>query len=378
MFSEKDLRELVNYHAKSSMLSVYLNTDPTIGNADLYRLRLRNMLKSVDLDEDVKRVEQYFNTEYDWLGKSVAIFSNSVDEFFRVYSLAVPVADLINVGVKPNLRPLVSLLDNYGGYGVVLVDKQGARLFHFHLGELKEQDGILGDNVRQSKAGGSAMTGMRGGKSTQDRTMDETVERNMRELVEFATHFFQEKHIRRILLSGTEDNIALFRSYLPKSWQSLIVGTFSVGMTAPHLEVLEKAMEIGHQAEIAREKDLVERLITTFAKHGPAEVGLEPTLKMVSEGRVQMLVVHRGFKKEGFRCPDCGIITTMPDEACAACAEPKQPVEDIVALSVSVVLENNGEIEFVQNNSDLQSVGSIGAFLRSLTETGPPGIFQAA
>jgi peptide subunit release factor 1 (eRF1) len=84
----------------------------------------------------------------------------------------------------------------------------------------------------------------------------------------------------------------------------------------------------------------------------------------VSEGRVQMLMVHRGFRKSGFRCPDCGILTTMPDEACASCLEPKQPVEDIIALSVSVVLENNGEIEFVQNNDDLQSVGSIGAFLR--------------
>lgn len=364
MFSETDLRELVNYHAKSTVLSVYLNTDPTIGNADSYRLRLRNMLKSVDLDDDVKRVEQYFKTEYDWLGKSVAIFSNSEEDFFRVFSLAVPVADLINVGVRPNLRPLVSLLDNYGGYGVVLVDKQGARLFHFHLGELKEQQGILGDNVRQSKGGGSALPGMRGGISTQSRTMDETVERNMRESVEFATKFFQDKHIRRILLSGTEDNIALFRSYLSKSWQSLIVGTFAIGMTAAPLEVLEKAMEIGHEAEISREKGLVERLITTFEKHGPAEVGLEPTLKMVSEGRVQMLVVHRGFRKEGFRCPDCGIITTMPDEACEACSQPKQPVEDIVALGVSVVLENNGELEFVQNNTDLQSVGSIGAFLR--------------
>ena len=140
MFSENDLRELVNYSAKSAMLSIYLNTDPTLGNSDSYRLRLRNMLKSVELEEDVERVEQYFNNEYDWAGKSVAIFSDVSAEFLRVYPLAVPVADLINIGVRPNVKPLASLLDSYGGYGVVLLDKQGARMFYFHLGELNKKE----------------------------------------------------------------------------------------------------------------------------------------------------------------------------------------------------------------------------------------------
>ncbi len=364
MFSENDLRELVNYSAKSAMLSIYLNTDPTLGNSDSYRLRLRNMLKSVELEEDVERVEQYFNNEYDWAGKSVAIFSDVSAEFLRVYPLAVPVADLINIGVRPNVKPLASLLDSYGGYGVVLLDKQGARMFYFHLGELKEQEGIFGDSVKQSKGGGSAMTGMRGGVATQNRSIEETVERNMRESVEFATYFFQDKHIRRILLSGSDDNIALFRSYLPKSWQSLIVGTFSVGMNATEHEVLVRAMEIGQATEIAREKDLVQRLITTFAKKGAAEIGLEPTLKAVSEGRVQTLVILHGYQKEGYRCPDCGIITSFPDVICEGCMQPKQVVQDIVALAVSVVMENHGEIEFVHQSTDLQNVGNIGAFLR--------------
>ena len=151
MFTEKDLRELVGHQSKTSMMSIYLNTDPAEGNADSYRLRLRNMLKTTDLSDDIARIELFFETEYDWSGKSVAVFSDVTEDFFRVFPLAVPVKDLVNVGIRPNVRPLAGLLDSFGGYGVVLLDKQGARLFHFHLGELYEQEGVLGELIKQVK-----------------------------------------------------------------------------------------------------------------------------------------------------------------------------------------------------------------------------------
>ena len=98
--------------------------------------------------------------------------------------------------IRPNVRPLAGLLDSFGGYGVVLLDKQGARLFHFHLGEIHEQEGVLGEVIKQIKTGGSS-TGMRGG-GLQARDLDQTVEKNMRDTVEFSTKFFEENHIRRI------------------------------------------------------------------------------------------------------------------------------------------------------------------------------------
>ena len=364
MFSEKELRELVDYHAPSAMLSIYLNTDPSLGNTDSYRLRLRNMLKTVDQNADVERIEQFFDTEYDWSGKSVSIFSNMENDFFRVYPLAVPVQDLINIGTRPNVRPLAALLDSYGGYGVVLIDKQGARLFHFHLGEVKEQEGILGETIRQTKGGGSALPGKRSGAAQPARAVEETVERNMRDSVEFAIKFFEEKHIRRILLSGSDDNIALFRTYLPKAWQSLVVGSFPAAMTASQTEVYQRAMEIGMRAERNREQLLMERLITQAAKKSGAVVGLESTLEMLHEGRIQTLVTHAGYQASGFRCADCNTITTLPEENCKNCSQTLQPVQDVVALAVSTIMEGGGEVEVVLDNPELERAGQVGAFLR--------------
>src|SRR3990170_4849132 len=164
MFTERDLRELLEYTAGHAVLSVYLNTDPTEGSADAYKLRLRSMLKDIDLPEDASLIERYFDHEHDWSGKSVAIFSCEPEGFFRVYAFAVPLRDRVRSSERPYVKPLANLMDLYGGYGVALVDKRGARLFYFHLGELREQEGLMGEPIRHTKrGGGSAAPGRRGG-----------------------------------------------------------------------------------------------------------------------------------------------------------------------------------------------------------------------
>ena len=85
MLDESTLQELLELNEENGVLSVYLNTEPSQGNADAYKLRLRHMLEQVNLPKDKEAVEAYFNTEYDWSGKSVAVFSCSKQNVFRSY-----------------------------------------------------------------------------------------------------------------------------------------------------------------------------------------------------------------------------------------------------------------------------------------------------
>ena len=95
MFTENDLRELLEFKTEQQVLSVYLNTDPTLGSADAYRPRLRGMLKDVEFEEDVRKIEHYIDLEFDWSGKGVALFSCSEEDFFRAYTFAVPLRDRV-------------------------------------------------------------------------------------------------------------------------------------------------------------------------------------------------------------------------------------------------------------------------------------------
>jgi peptide subunit release factor 1 (eRF1) len=365
MLTESDLRELLDYQTSGSVLSIYLNTEPAEGSVDASKLRLRSMLKEVDLPDDILRVERFIEHEFDWAGRSVAIFSCATDDFFRAYTLAVPVRSRVRVSDRPHVKPLADLLDFYGGYGVALVDKQGARLFYFHLGELREQEGVMGETVRRTKrGGGSQAQGRRGGTAGQTNYVEEVAERNTKEAVDFAAHFFSEKNVRRILLGGTEDNVALFRAHLPKAWQSLVVGTFPMSMTASHSEVLERAMQIGQEAERRREAKLVDTAITGAAKGRGGVVQLEETLSAVHQGRVQILLISEGFRAPGRRCQGCGYVTSKKVQVCPFCGGKFEPISDAVELVVRKVMQSGGDVEVLHDKRALQDHGHIGALLR--------------
>jgi peptide chain release factor subunit 1 len=365
MLNEINQRELLDFSASEPVLSVYINTDPSAGNADAYRLRLRTMLKEVNLPQDVAAVEGYLNQEYNWSGRGVAIFSCAPQEFFRAYPLGVPVSDRVFIGDRPSVKPLADLLDSYGGYGVVLVDKQGARVFSFHLGQLCEQEGMLGEAIKHTKHGGaSSRPGQRGGIAGQAHSDDEVVGRNMKESAEFTLHFFEEKHIRRILIGGTEDNVAMFRALLPKAWQSLIVGSFPMAMTASHADVLSKAIQVGMGAARQREDLMVNGLITAAAKGEAGVVGMSDTLAAVQDGRVQTLVISEGFHEPAYRCKNCSRLSTEVVARCAVCEGEIEKIPDGVEYLVSTVMRAGGGVQVVHLNPVLEQAGHIGALLR--------------
>jgi peptide subunit release factor 1 (eRF1) len=365
MITDQNKQELLHYQPGQPVLSVYLNTDPAEGNADFHRRNLRSMLKDVPLPADVEAIIEFLEHKHDWSGKSTAMFSCSGDGFFRAYPIAMPIRSRMVIGDRPYIKPIADLLDLYGGYGVVVIDKQGARYFHFHLGELQEQDGVVGESIRHTKrGGGSQAAGRRGGIAGQTAYVDETTERNMRESAGHAIRFFAEKNVRRILIGGTDDNVAMFRNFLPKAWQSLVVGSFPISMTASHNEVLEKAMEIGRQAEKQREIHLVESIVTNAAKGRGGVVGLQNTLDAIREGRVQTLVIRDGYREAGRQCTSCGYITVEPRETCIYCSGTTEKIADVVEVAVRQEMGVGGEVEVLHADQVIQGFDKIGAILR--------------
>lgn len=245
MFSETRLRKIQDYTASDPVVSLYLNTEPSNGNVETHRLRLRNMLKSLYLEQDVEKITRFFEQEYDWSGRSIAVFSCAPAGFFEYISLAIPIKDFIQVGSRPIIEPLFDQLEEFNNIGVALVDQQGARFLNFKLGELVDQEGLMGSQIKNIKSGTSSSAhGLRGGSLDGARRVKEKVDHNLRDSIEFGEKFFTRHKVNKIVIGGNEENAARFKAGLNKGMQGIVVGTFAINIAANHTEVWNRILHL--------------------------------------------------------------------------------------------------------------------------------------
>ena len=345
MLTAAALQELVAFRANGNgtpVLSLYLNVDPH-RSTETYRLALRSMLDSVDHQisrKDREAVERYIDLEYDWHGRGLACFSCAAESFWHVFPLMVPVQDTVFVGSRPYVKPLGDLLDTYARYGVALVDREGAHLFLFNMGALEEVTGIAGEDVKRHKQGGWAS-------ARYQRHEDEAAYRNLKEAAEMTAQIVQEGRCQRLILGGTDGNVAHFSDMLPKAVRRLVVGTIDAEMTASPAEIQDKSLALILEASAARKQELVQQLITTAAKNGPAALGLTDTLAAVYGGRAYHVVMDDSYAQRAWRCDTCGYVGTEEADTCPQCESPLRILPDAADSLVRWAISKDIELTVV-------------------------------
>ena len=368
MFSRKDLQELAEYHGTGApVLSLYLNVDPSQHTTDEYKLALRQLLRGASeqaASQDIAAVEHFFDLEYDWSGRGMAVFSCAADNFWRTFALAVPVADQVFVGPRPYLTPLANLWDTFGRFVVAIVDRHGVRLMLYHVGELIRTEGMMGEPVRRVKAGGGSTEGRRGGASTTaNKQQDEVAARNLKEAAELTLAFCEAHQPRNVLLGGKAETLKQFKAKLPRVWADHVIGTFAADMGINENDVRDAALEILAEVEREHETALANAIITAAAKGKGGVVRLDDTLSAAHEGRVQILLVAEGYKAEGFQCQQCAYVTGQRLDKCPFCGGTMGHIPDAVETIVQQVLEQGGHVEMVAGHKELNAAG-VGALLR--------------
>jgi peptide chain release factor subunit 1 len=370
MFTQDHLQELLNLDVNGAgVVSVYLDTDCSQQTAETIKMHVRGMLRDLNgaHAEDAAVIERYLDHSYDWSKPGLALFSAAETDFFRTFPVAVTFRNRLRVGPKPYVKPLAHLLDYYAHYGVILIDRVGARFFEYHLGELQSSHGVMGEDVRHLKKGsGSSAAGMRSGaRGAQggSRHEDEVMQRNMREAAAEAGRFFANKPIRRLFIGGTAENVAHFRELLSKQLQSRIAGTFAMDMTAGEHEVRKQTLEMLSDYNQQRERKLVESMIAANARGANATVGLDDTLQAISDKRVETLIISDGLQTPGYVEDTNGFVVANLARSPLSDSE-LRPVADVIDSAVAYTMGQGGHVEVISDNPDLEAVGRIGAILR--------------
>jgi peptide chain release factor subunit 1 len=270
--------------------------------------------------------------------------------------------------MQPYIKPLADYADAYDRYGVVLVDREGARLFLFNQGALQEATGMLGEEIKAQLSDATGRGGRSGagpglGKSPGvDRKIEHIAAQNLREVVDLTQRFYRAGHCDRIILGGTDQNRARFMSLLPKSLEGKVIGEISIDMYASEDEVLDRSMPVIEESIVERKAALVENLITAAHKE-MGSLGLGRTLLAMQERRIQTLVIQEGYRHAGRMCTNCGYLTLSESDVCSVCGGGVQVLEDIVDHLVHRAIEMDVEVVFVDDEA-LAEAGGIGSIWR--------------
>ncbi|MBS1113753.1 MAG: hypothetical protein H6Q92_1516, partial [Nitrospirae bacterium] len=166
MLSREELRDIAKLRNEGAyFVSLYLNVNAMTTVKDNYVIHVKNMLKETaeKLDKtvlkkvkaDIAKIESYILTNKRVFKKGLVILSSQERKFWKEYHLAVPFRNEIIVDGTPYVKPLLDVLDNYQRCAILLVDRESARFFLVHLGEIEEYSEVHSEDVpgRHKKGG---------------------------------------------------------------------------------------------------------------------------------------------------------------------------------------------------------------------------------
>ncbi|MFI9596072.1 VLRF1 family aeRF1-type release factor [Nonomuraea sp. NPDC052265] len=319
------LRELVTLKDEVGVVSLYTTADPTeeASARPAWGIRLRNELGAIreqvaswpDRDRRAAVLSRLEALEPDIRdlvdaaesGLGRALFAAVSDEDVRKVSLQVPVQDCAVLESTAYVRPLVTAMATSAPAGLVLVSREGVRLIDHRYGAAEDVTRIAFDlntedwrQMRGPGPGGTTQTD-----STQvdryQRRIDDHLRRFLNGVAPEVRHRAEALSWTDVLLVGDPALTEILAGALHSTQVvqvDTIVDTQSASEAAEHV-----AAELAAARE-RRDAALVTRARDAALSGGKGVLGLNQTLALLNEGRVDHLLLDENGRWSGFRGAD--------------------------------------------------------------------------
>ncbi|HYE90732.1 MAG TPA: Vms1/Ankzf1 family peptidyl-tRNA hydrolase [Terriglobales bacterium] len=370
MFSQDQIAQLEGFDARDArVLSVYLDLDPASQVRRSYRVAFDAMVKAARerldegaraaLAEEAVRVQGLLENETP-RGLGLAVFSCAARGLWQTSYFAVRVRNHLAFEARPDLAPLLMLIDAHERYAVALVDKATARLFVIFAGEIEEREEVTHELVRKHEQGGWSQSHFQ-------RHADTHVLWHLKNAVARLTELHRRRRFDRLILAGAEEATSELRRLLPRALAQRVVATLPSQVTANEHELVEKTLVV--EREVAR--DLEERVLVDIQENlnpgGRASLGVMPVLAALWSDVVQTLVVADGLQLEGSECPNCHRLDGGVARTCPTCQQPMRAVDDVVHRAMGRALEQGATVDMLHGDRAQRLMaqgGGLAAMLR--------------
>lgn len=371
--TEERIRELAGFRADAApVVTVYLDMDGrrTPKYADVEARADRLLRRPIEryagngqpsVADDLRRVQQRLKEGFDRSRtRGVAVFASGPAGLWEVVELPVPVRDQVVVNATPHVRQLELVVDQSERFGVLLADRQRARMFVFEQGELIDRSELFEQLPRGDDEAGGRDRGA-------DRHHREVAAHaHLRHAADVAWRVYQERDFDHLIIGAPEDIANELQRDLHRYLQERVVARLSVPVASSEATICEEALKVEAEVERRKEAALVERLRDAVGAGRGGVAGLEPVLRALGERRVDVLLVSDDFEAPGWHCPSCRHLATRvaAGRGCPMCGEEMVLSDDIIEEAVEEALLQSCKVQTCSGNADLDVLGRVGALLR--------------
>lgn len=308
--------------------------------------------------DDLRKIEAFVRAGIDRSEtRGLAIFSCAASDLWKVIELPVPVRSQVVINHAPAVGQLESVVQEHEPIGVLLADKQRARLFVFALGRLVERSELIDELPRDYDLRGLRERG------TPEHHIEELAHQHLRHAARAAFDLWQAQGFQHLAVGAPDAIASELEGALHPYLRERLCGRVHLSVGASHAEVQQAAAEVEAAVERDREAALVARLKEASATGRKGVAGLAGTLKALNEHRAERLVVSKGFSQEGWRCLETGALA-MVGPTNPVNGVTMQRVEDVVEDAIEAALAQGVPVTICIGNADLDVLGRIGALLR--------------
>ncbi|MFZ0771515.1 MAG: hypothetical protein WCA49_18650 [Candidatus Sulfotelmatobacter sp.] len=291
-----------------------------------------------------------------------AIFACSAQGFWREYDLPAQLSGTqLLVNRHFHLKPLAQLLGAFPSLGVVLVDRQRARLFDLRLGELNEREGFFHPLPRRGRSDGFA--GYDGGHA--ERRVADEARQHFKLIAEVLKNALEKHVFEHWILGCQETHWSQFQPLLHPEVAQKLLGRFSTEVAHVSRDVIRSHAEqifAGWQTNRCRE--LVRETISQARGNGRGVTGLRRVLHSLELGEVQALLVGDNYVAQAVECTGCGHLDAHLVNLCPVCGRETREVVDVAEAILPWVIRHDIELFYVKDDPELDGVGNIAALLR--------------
>ncbi|HET9076325.1 MAG TPA: hypothetical protein VFN68_05295 [Acidimicrobiales bacterium] len=362
------IRSIAGHAGQPVVTSLYLDVDgrrrprwEDLENAVNHLLRRARRLAdrrgpdtAAAVDADLAAITGHLAGGLDRTGfRGVAVFSSAGDGWLQTVEIPVPVRDRVAVGDRPDVSPLLEVLDKAPRYLMVLVDRQESRLVHARLGRMEEQPGPTDPVERQ--VDNDVELG------SWERRQRESVNRHLRRVAAAVAHDQELTPADAVLIGGSPEAVEGLVPLLPRPLADRVIEVAGLPVRAARTELAEAIQRIDRQREERLEEELLS-LVGDRIGTGRGVGGLDATLDALADQRVSTLVVRPGYSAPGFVCPACGHLGATTSR-CPRCGASTEAVEDVVDAAIDRAMAQHAAVEFC-SAPGLDDLGGVAAIER--------------